>query len=140
MSYHCFVRFTSFFCILFSVLDSSHFVVGGGGPGEFFVGSCQNSSGTWVLIAFPHVSTQFVFKSFTFQNFRIGLELSIVMSCLSCVFCKAFLEATPPLALQHRFCAHRYIHKMSNTFGKKVILLQLISSMLHLCRPMNFRL
>mgnify|MGYP002803378763 CR=1 FL=1 len=34
---------------------------------------------------------------------------------------QAFLEATPPLALQHRFCAHRYIHKMSNTFGKKVM-------------------
>ena len=51
-------------------------------------------------------------------------------------FCKAFLEATPPLALQHRFCAHRYIHKMSNTFGKKVIL-QLIFSMLHLCRPLR---
>ncbi|CAE7339973.1 Zmynd10, partial [Symbiodinium microadriaticum] len=34
---------------------------------------------------------------------------------------QAFLEATPDAALQSRLCAHRFTHKMSNTFGKKAI-------------------
>lgn len=140
VSYHGFVRFTSFFCILCSVLDSPHFVVGGSGPGEVFVGSCQDSSGTSVLRAFPHVSTQFVYinihiQIFYFSEFQNRFRFHSHELSQLC-FCKAFLEATPPLALQHRFCAHRYIHKMSNTFGKKVIL-QLISSMLQLCRPLR---
>lgn len=87
--YHGFVRFTSFFCILCSVLDSPHFVVGGSGPGEFFVGSCQDSSGTSVLRAFPHVSTQFVYINIhiqifyfsEFQNrFRFHSQFSWVVS------------------------------------------------------------
>ncbi|CAK8997843.1 unnamed protein product [Durusdinium trenchii] len=28
---------------------------------------------------------------------------------------------TPQLTLQHRMCAYRYVHKMNNTFGKKVM-------------------
>ena len=106
---HCFVRFTSFFCILCSVLDSPHFVVGGNGPGEFFVGSCQDSSGTSVLRAFPHVSTQFVFKSFTFQNFRIGLD-SILMSCLSCVSARHFWRQH-----HHLPCSTAFVHIATST-------------------------
>ncbi|CAK9074060.1 unnamed protein product [Durusdinium trenchii] len=34
---------------------------------------------------------------------------------------QAFLEMTPQLTLQHRMCAYRYVHKMNNTFGKKVM-------------------
>ncbi|CAE7742712.1 abhd13 [Symbiodinium sp. CCMP2592] len=34
---------------------------------------------------------------------------------------QAFLEATPYATLQSRLCAHRFTHKMSNTFGKKAI-------------------
>ena len=96
VSYHCSVRFTSFFCILCSVLDSPHFVVGGSGPGEFFVGSCQDSSGTFVLRTFP-------------QNFRIGLD-SILMSCLSCVSARHFWRQH-----HHLPCSTAFVHIATST-------------------------
>lgn len=33
---------------------------------------------------------------------------------------QAFLDATPDIALQSELCAHRYMQKMTNSFGKKV--------------------
>jgi len=37
----------------------------------------------------------------------------------------AFLEATPPLALAHVFCGHRFRHRLRNTYGKRLQVLSL---------------
>mmetsp|Transcript_46179 Transcript_46179/g.108126 ORF Transcript_46179/g.108126 Transcript_46179/m.108126 type:complete len:885 (+) Transcript_46179:35-2689(+) len=34
---------------------------------------------------------------------------------------QAFVDTTPESALQSELCAHRFIHKLSNTFGKKAL-------------------
>lgn len=95
---------------------------GGTRRGGLLAGSCQDTSGVELaVIRWSVFVWLFAGELQEISSVAMCIQLcSIAFNCHSHWFpWQVFLDTTPLPALQHPFCAYRYVQKMCNAFGKK---------------------